>query len=178
MCGRATSAWRPSSSGSSGTATCSRRCSRTRARSVPRRESWPASSRSVLGVRRAFALVFVLALVGTAPTAAAVPTLKVVVTAQSHHPVLRHTWWYKVVVTANGKPVACKIHVQVFFNGFSVGEVGTHVVTNGIGKETIPARGTNSFPPAAVGQHVVWHAIATAKGYAKGVGGYPISVVK
>ena len=110
-------------------------------------------------MRRAFALVFVLALVGVAPAAAALPKLK-------------------VVVTANGKPVACKIHVQVFFNGFSVGEVGTHVVKNGIWKETIPAKGTNAFPPAAVGQHVVWHAIATAKGYVQGVGGYPISVVK
>ena len=129
-------------------------------------------------MRRAFALVFVLALVGAAPTAAAVPKLKVVVTAQSHHPVLRHTWWYKVVVTANGKPVACKIHVQVFFNGFSVGEVGTHVVTSGVWRETIPAKGVDAFPPASVGQHVVWHATATKKGYATGVGVWPISVVK
>ena len=149
-----------------------------RARSAQPRESWPASSRSVRGVRRLLLLLSVLAVIGIAPAAAAVPKLKVVVSAQSHHPVLRHPWWYKVVVTANGKPVACKIHVQVFFNGFSVGEVGTHVVTKGIWKETIPAKGTNSFPPAAVGQHVVWHAIATAKGYAKGVGAYPISVVK
>ena len=149
-----------------------------RARSAQPLESWPASSRSVLGVRRALLLVFVLAAIGVSPATAAIPRLKVVVTAQSHHPVLRHTWWYKVVVTANGKPVACKIHVQVFFNGFSVGEVGTHVVKNGIWKETIPAKGTNAFPPAAVGQHVVWHATATATGYVKGVGGYPISVVK
>ena len=149
-----------------------------RARSAQPPESWPASSRSVPGVRRALLLVFVLTVIGVAPATAATPRLKVVLTAQSHHPVLRHTWWYKVVVTANGKPVACKIHVQVFFNGFSVGEVGTHVVQTGIWKETIPAKGTNAFPPAAVGQHVVWHAIATAKGYLKGVGGYPISVVK
>jgi hypothetical protein len=129
-------------------------------------------------VRRALVLVTVLALVGVAPVAAAGPKLKVVVTAQSHHPVLHHTWWYKVTVTANGKPVACKIHVQVFFNGFSVGEVGTHIVKNGIWKETIPPTGKDAFPPAAVGQHVIWHAVATARGYARGVGLWPISVVK
>ena len=113
-----------------------------------------------------------------AGSASALTKLKVVVSAQSRHPVVGHTWSYQVKVTANGKPVACKIHVQVFFNGFSVGEVGTHVVRNGIWRETIPAKGKNAFPPAAIGQQVVWHAIATAKGYAKGVGGLPISVVK
>jgi hypothetical protein len=113
-----------------------------------------------------------------AASASALTKLKVVVSAQSRHPVVGHTWSYEVRVTANGKPVACKIHVQVFFNGFSVGEVGTHVVKNGIWKETIPAKGKNAFPPAAVGQHVVWHAIATEKGYAKGVGGLPVVVVK
>ncbi|HEY6463123.1 MAG TPA: hypothetical protein VIY73_23295, partial [Polyangiaceae bacterium] len=122
-------------------------------------------------MRRALVLVSVVVLVGVAPAAAAnaKTKLKVVVTAQSHHPVLRRTWWYRIVVTANGKPVACKIHVQVFFNGFSVGEVGTHVLKTGIWKETIPAKGVNAFPPAAVGQRVVWHAVATAKGYAQGI---------
>ena len=148
-----------------------------RARSARRPATWPDSSRSLFLVRRALLLVSILALVGAAPAAAATK-LKVVVTAQSHHPVLHHTWWYEVKVTANGEPVACKIHIQVFFNGFSVGEVGTHVVKTGIWKETIPARGVDAFPPASVGQHVDWHAIATAKGYAKGVGVYPISVVK
>jgi hypothetical protein len=111
-------------------------------------------------------------------TQAARTRLHVVVSAESHHPVLGHTWTYEVDVTANGKPVACRIHVQVFFNGFSVGEVGVHVVKKGIWKETIPATGKDAFPPAAVGQHVMWHAVATAKGYLKGVGVYPISVVK
>jgi hypothetical protein len=136
-------------------------------------------------VRRALVLgsVIVLGACGSGSshagsTAQTATRLKVVVTAQSHHPVLGRTWAYEVKVTANGKPVACKIHVQVFFNGFSVGEVGTHVVKNGIWKETIPSKGTNAFPPAAVGQHVTWHAIATAAGYAKGIGAYPISVVK
>jgi hypothetical protein len=135
-------------------------------------------------VRRALVLgsILVLAACGGSPRAVATvatsPKLHVVVSAQSHHPVLHQTWWYKVAVTANGKPVASKIHVQVFFNGFSVGEVGTHVVKTGIWRETIPAAGKNAFPPAAIGQHVVWHAVATANGYVRGVGVYPISVVK
>ena len=136
-------------------------------------------------MRRALVLGSLLVLAGCSggssragSTAAAATKLKVVVTAQSHHPVLGHTWSYEVTVTANDKPVACKIHVQVFFNGFSVGEVGTHVVKNGVWKETIPAKGKNAFPPAAVGQHVTWHAVATAEGYVKGIGVYPISVVK
>lgn len=81
-------------------------------------------------------------------------------------------------MTANGKPVACKIHIQVFFNGFSVGEVGVHRLESGSWKETIPATGKNAFPPAAVGQHVDWHVIATAKGYRTGIGQLPISAVK
>jgi hypothetical protein len=136
-------------------------------------------------VRRALVLGSILLLAAAcgspsqATTASRTVTeLRVVVTAQSHHPVLHHTWWYKVTVTANGKPVACKIHVQVFFNGFSVGEVGTHVVKNGIWKETIPATGKDAFPPAAVGQHVAWHAKATATGYRAGVGTWAVSVVK
>lgn len=129
-------------------------------------------------MRRALVIATIAAAVFTGSAQAAKPKLHVVVGAESHHPVLRHTWTYDVHVTANGKPVACKIHVQVFFNGFSVGEVGTHVLKNGVWKETIPAKGKNAFPPAAVGQHVVWHAIASAKGYLMGVGVFPISVVK
>ena len=136
-------------------------------------------------MRRVFVLgsvVLLAACSGGSPRAgtstAAAAKLKVVVTAQSHHPVLGHTWQYEVNVTADGKPVACKIHIQVFFNGFPVGEVGTHVVKNGIWKETIPAKGKDAFPPAAVGQHVTWHAVATAAGYVKGIGVYPVSVVK
>jgi hypothetical protein len=136
-------------------------------------------------VRRALVLCSVLVLGAcgggsshASATTHALAKLKVVVSAQSRHPVIGHTWSYEVKVTANGKPVACTIHVQVFFNGFSVGEVGTHAVKTGIWKETIPAKGKNAFPPASIGQHIVWHAIATAKGYAKGAGGLPISVVR
>jgi hypothetical protein len=129
-------------------------------------------------MRRALLLasIAVAALAGSAN--AALPKLHVVVTAESHHPVLHRTWAYQVHVTANGKPVAAKIHIQVFFNGFSVGEVGTHFVKSGVWKETIPATGKDAFPPASVGQHVLWHAVATAKGYASGVGTWPISVIK
>ncbi len=129
-------------------------------------------------MRRALLVLSLVAAVAAGSAQAARPKLRVVVTAQSHHPVLRHTWTYQVRVTANTKPVACKVHIQVFFNGFSVGEVGTHLLKTGFWKETIPATGKNAFPPASVGQHVVWHVIATAKGYTTGVGGWPISVVK
>lgn len=135
-------------------------------------------------MRRALVLGSILVLGGLAGAAHAAGTataartkLRVVVTAQSLHPVLHHTWWYRVRVTAHGKPVACRIHVQVFFNGFPVGEVGRHTLKHGVWKETIVAKGKNAFPRAAVGQHVVWHVIATAKGYTTGVGGLPISVV-
>jgi hypothetical protein len=129
-------------------------------------------------MRRVLALVTIAAAVLAGSAQAAKPKLNVVVSAESHHPVLHHTWTYQVRVTVNGKPVACKIHVQVFFNGFSVGEVGTHVLAKGFWKEAIPATGKDAFPPASVGQHVVWHVIATAKSYATGVGAFPISVVK
>jgi hypothetical protein len=136
-------------------------------------------------VRRA--LVFVPLLIAAAAcggssragtTAPAATTLHVVITAQSHHPKLHHTWWYQVKVTANGKPVACKIHIQMWFNGSSVGEVGTHVVKKGVWRETIVATGPNAFPPASVGQPLVLHAAATAKGYRAGSAGWAFSVVK
>jgi hypothetical protein len=136
-------------------------------------------------VRRA--LVFVPLLVAaagcggahhTGTTATTPAKLLVVIAAQSHHPKVHHTWWYAVTVTANGKSVACKIHVQMWFNGSSVGEVGTHVVEKGVWKETIVATGPNAFPPASVGQPLVLHATATAKGYRAGSAGWHISVVK
>jgi hypothetical protein len=136
-------------------------------------------------VRRALVLVPLLIAAAAcgggshaATTSAALTKLKVVITAQSHHPKLHHTWSYEVRVTANGKPVACKIHLQMWFNGTSVGEVGTHVVKNGVWKETIVATGPDAFPPASVGQPLLLHAKATAKGYRAGSAGWAISVVK
>jgi hypothetical protein len=107
-------------------------------------------------------------------------TLHVVLGAQSHHPQLGHTWTYQVHVTdaATGKPVAAKIHLQFWFNGVSVGEVGTHRVANGVWKETIPATGADAFPPAAVGQKLVLHAAVTATGYRAAAAGWKVSVVK
>jgi len=120
----------------------------------------------------------------TAPaTTAATPVakkLKVVMTAESHHPKIGQTWTYQVQVTdaATGKPVAARIHLQFWFSGVSVGEVGTHNVANGVWKETIPAKGPDAFPPAAIGQPLVLHAIVTAKGYKRATAGWKVSVVK
>jgi hypothetical protein len=132
-------------------------------------------------VRRALVLLTVLIAAAAAAGSQASPAatrLTVVIAAQSHHPRLHHTWWYEVRVTANGKPVPCKIHVQMWFNGSSVGEVGTHVVRAGVWKETIVAKGPAAFPPASVGQPLLLHAAATAKGYRAGAAGWRISVVR
>ncbi|HXR11455.1 MAG TPA: hypothetical protein VN770_04105 [Gaiellaceae bacterium] len=130
-------------------------------------------------MRRALLIALVLLVAAGSGTAgAAAPKLALVITAQSHHPKVHHTWWYEVKVTADGKPVACKIHVQMWFGGSSVGEIGTHVVKNGVWRETIVATGPNAFPPASVGQPLVLHATATAKGYRAGSAGWNISVVK
>jgi hypothetical protein len=108
------------------------------------------------------------------------PKLHVVITAESHHPRLGHTWTYRLRVTdeASGKPVACRIHLQFFFAGTPVGEVGKHRLANGIWKETIPARGKDAFPAAALGQPVVLHATVTAPGYRVATAGWNVTVVK
>jgi hypothetical protein len=116
----------------------------------------------------------------TTAAAAAPKALHVELTAESHHPKLGHTWTYQVHVTdaATGKPVAARIHLQFWFNGVSVGEVGTHKVADGVWKETIAAKGAGAFPPAAVGQPLVLHAIVSAKGYRAGKASWKVSVVK
>jgi len=123
-------------------------------------------------VRRAIVLFpLALAAVALAGPAAAAPQLqklKVVLKGQDHHPVVGKTWSYEVHVTNSaGKPVACKIHLQMLLAGLSVvGEVGVHVVKNGVWKETIVAKGPDAFPPASRGQPLVLQATVTAKGYA------------
>jgi len=124
-------------------------------------------------MRRAPLIVLLLlfAAVWGGPAATAAPQVKklhVVFTGQSHHPVVGKTWHYEVKVTdAAGKPVACKIHLQMLLAGMSVvGEVGTHVVKNGVWQETIVAKGPNAFPPAARGEPLALQATVTAKGYA------------
>lgn len=132
-------------------------------------------------MRRLFALVLIgLAVTASGSTAAPAKRLHVAITAQSHHPKLGHTWSYSVKVTdaETRKPVRAKIHLQMWFNGVSVGEVGTHTVKNGVWKETIPARGPDAFPPAAVGQPLTLHAAVTSSGYRKASAGWKFSVVK
>ena len=139
--------------------------------------------RSIDTVRRFLVLISVLlvAAAGAAAAGAAQPKLHVVLKGQDHHPVVGKTWSYSVTVTnAAGKPVASKIHLQMFLAGgaFAVGEVGVHVVKNGIWKETIVAHGPNAFPLTAVGQPLVLRATVTAKGYAVTKAGWPIVVKK
>jgi hypothetical protein len=110
---------------------------------------------------------------------AAKPKLHVAITAESHHPVLGHTWTYQVHVTdPGGKPVAAKIHLQFLFAGTAVGEVGRHAIANGVWKETIPAKGKDAFPPASVGQPLVLQVTATAAGYRAAKAGWAVKVVK
>ena len=119
-------------------------------------------------------------LAGPGAAAPQAKKLHVVLTGQSHHPVVGKTWHYDVKVTdAAGKPVACKIHLQMLLAGVSVvGEVGTHNVKNGVWQETIVAKGPNAFPPAAVGEPLVLQAKVTAKGYAPAKARWSIAVVK
>jgi len=136
------------------------------------------------GVRRAL-LLLVLALAAAVPAGPAVAAppakkLHVVLKGQDHHPVVGKTWSYRVTVTnEGGKPVACRIHLQMLLAGVSVvGEIGVHVVKNGIWKETIVAKGPDAFPPAAVGEPLVLQATVTAKGYATAKARWPIVVQK
>ena len=134
-------------------------------------------------VRRAPLIVLLLlcAAAWSAPAAVAGPRAKplhVVIKGQSHHPIVGKTWSYEVHVTdAAGKPVACKIHLQMLLAGQSVvGEVGVHVVKNGVWKETIVAKGPDAFPPASRGQPLVLRATVTAKGYATAKANWSIVV--
>ncbi|HET7567372.1 MAG TPA: hypothetical protein VFJ91_05230 [Gaiellaceae bacterium] len=107
-------------------------------------------------------------------------TLRVALSAESHHPKLGHTWTYEVRVTdaATGEPVPAHIHLQFTFGGSPVGEVGKHVVRDGLWKETIPAHGKDAFPPAAVGPKLQLRATATSPGYKPAVTSYAVQVVK
>ena len=119
-------------------------------------------------------------LAGPVAAAPQAKKLHVVLKGQSHHPVVGKTWSYSVTVTdAAGKPVACRIHLQMLLAGVSVvGEIGLHNVKNGVWKETIVAKGPDAFPVAAVGEPLVLQATVTAKGYAPAKARWPISVVK
>jgi hypothetical protein len=132
-------------------------------------------------VRRFVALLFLAlaaaVLAGPGAAAPQVKKLHVVITGQSHHPVVGKTWHYEVKVTdAAGKPVACKIHLQFLFGSVPVGQIGTHVVKNGVWTETFGTPGHPPFPATARGQPLVIQAIVTAKGYATAKAVWPIVV--
>lgn len=117
----------------------------------------------------------------TPQTAVAKGRLHVVMSAQSHHPKIGHTWTYSVRVTnaATGKPVRATIHLYFFVGGLgTVGQVGRHTVSNGAWKETIPAKGPDAFPLTAVGQPLILRATVTAKGYRPATVGWKVEVVK
>ena len=127
-------------------------------------------------MRRAFCAL-VLALVAVPSATAALKPLHVTITGQSHHPVVGKPWHYAVkVTTAAGASVACRIHLQMLFSGSPVGEIGIHVVKNGIWQETFPAKGPDAFPPTARGEPLVLQATVTAKGYRTTKAGWSIVV--
>jgi hypothetical protein len=111
-----------------------------------------------------------------AATTAAPKRLHVAIHGQDHHPLVGKRWHFEVRVTdaATGKPMACRIHLQFFFSGTPVGEVGVHVVKNGFWQEIFGAPGNPAFPPAARGQPLVLRATVTAKGYATARAGWSI----
>ena len=138
---------------------------------------WQRPTRTIRAVRRALvllALSFAAAGCGGsaatqthAATAAAKPHLRVVLRGQDHTPRVGKPWHYVVRVTdAAGKPVRARIHLQLLFAGAPVGEIGVHVVRNGVWQETLGADANPPFPAAARGQPLVLQATVTARGYA------------
>jgi hypothetical protein len=130
-------------------------------------------------MRRLLLLFCVLAVgvAGVGSAVAAAPKLHVVLVGQDHHPLVGKKWHYSVTVTnAAGKPVASKIHLQFLFNGFPVGQIGTHTVKNGKWQERFGTPGHPGFPAAAKGQALVVEAVVTAKGYTVTKAHWPIVV--
>lgn len=132
-------------------------------------------------MRRVFVPVLVVMLValtaGTTQAAAFKPRPHVVLRGQDHHPRVGKPWSYSVrVTTPSGKPLSCRIHLQILFGGTPVGQIGVHVVKNGVWKETIGKGANEPFPAAARGQHLVLQAIVTVKGYATAKVGWSITV--
>ena len=114
----------------------------------------------------------------TTTTAAAKPkpSIRVQLTADSHHPRVGKPWHYEVRVTdVAGRPVTASVHLQILFGGVPVGQVGRHRVANGVWQETIGAGKNQPFPSQARGQPLVFQAAVTAKGQTVRVN-YPIRV--
>jgi hypothetical protein len=122
---------------------------------------------------RRLALAAAVFLLSSSPALAA-GRLHVVIAGQSHHPLVGKKWHYEVRVTdaKTHKAVPCRIHLQFMFGSIAVGQVGTHVVKNGIWKETFGVPGNPPFPAAARGQRVTLQATVTAKGYKRAVAGW------
>jgi hypothetical protein len=122
-------------------------------------------------------LLVVSLLLLTASPALAAGKLHVVLRGQDHHPHVGKAWHYEVRVTdTSGKPVAARIHLQFLFGTLPVGEIGVHVVKNGVWRETFGVPGNPTFPAAARGQPLVLQATVTAKGFAKAVARWPLTV--
>ena len=88
-------------------------------------------------MRRAPLLLVLVALSGcggsstkpkTTSAEPAPPRLSVVIRGENHHPLVGRKWHYEVRVTADGKPVSCRIHLQFLFSGAPVGQVGRHTL--------------------------------------------------
>jgi hypothetical protein len=91
--------------------------------------------------------------------------IRVTLTAQSHHPRVGKLWRYEVRVTdASGRPVPARVHLQILFGGSPVGQIGRHVVANGVWRETLGAPGNPPFPARARGVPLVFQAVVTARG--------------
>jgi hypothetical protein len=127
-------------------------------------------------MRRASVLVALLVLAGwgtTAPPAAS-NRLQVVIRGQNHHPLVGRKWHYEVRVTVGGKPVACRIHLQFLFGGAPVGEVGRHVLRDGVWQETFGIGKNPPFPAASRGQPLVLEVTATKSGYRAARAGWSV----
>lgn len=110
----------------------------------------------------------------TTSAAPAAKRLSVAILGENHRPVVGRKWHYEVRVTAGGKPVSCRIHLQFLFSGAPVGEVGRHVLADGVWRETFGVGANPPFPAAARGQSLVLEATATKRGYRSGHAGWPV----
>jgi hypothetical protein len=110
----------------------------------------------------------------TSTAVAATKRLAVVIRGDNHRPLVGKRWHYEVRVTADGKPVSCRIHLQFLFGGAPVGEVGRHVLRNGFWQETFGVGVNPPFPPAARGQSLVLEVTATKPGYKGARAGWPV----
>ena len=102
------------------------------------------------------------------------PRLSVVIRGENHHPLVGRRWHYEVRVTAAGKPVSCRIHLEFLFSGAPVGQVGRHALADGVWRETFGVGINPPFPPASRGQSLVLEVTATKPGYRSGRAGWPV----